>query len=1181
MKNNHYLILFLAAFLVGNIFSQSPNKCSNPAGNVTPPICPIDIAGYYTTTTSVVYVKLNFWVTKPSTGTGVFANNTITDANNYINAWNAIMANLQPPNLNRSPNPAYYWNSKIQFVLNSFQFVTNNAAYSSAPVWNTYNDPAAINLTWGTHPTNNGYGAAMDIPSNQIFMVHSPVNLGQTFGDTTLILHELGHAMGLEHTWAWDYNAIPIADVFPAGSYPSGLPPYATLVDDYWFEDKAHWNIGSLSCAGMTPGINSNNIMGYNFDCRRYLSPKQLGKIHYHLSNDLSKVVQNPSCASDNSNININTNTIYGNPLLQINGNLTVKAGYKLTISGTLRMRENAKIIVEQGAKLVITSCGVIESSCGKLWDGIEVWGNSGQDQSINGTTNMPNYQGMVDINGGTIKDAKTGIYLAKKVSGSPDLTTTGGIVQSINANYLNNKVGAAFYTYFTNSIILDYHGNRSYFKNDHFTYNSSYKGDASNLAFAHITGSEIANVRVYGCTFLGNNNDGFNTVPFQNPLNAYGIYGIDSRFIIKDFCLNPINATTCNGTPARNTFTGFATSIYLTNATTSYASTIDHATFNNDGYYPCGQIYLNNIVGVQILNNSFIFGGTNSLAAPNYGLYLNGCDGYLVQNNDFSATAIKTAGIYVNNSGTNPNSIYNNTFNSLQQPIWAISVNYNQQTGVGLVMNCNDFFSSVYNIGVEKSGRVCGNCINNYGVATTQGVYNILNDQTSVRNKYYSVACNTGAENKYYISIPTSFAITTHGSYNGSQWHPTPQTNASCSNATELVDIVGTNPPNSSLKSIYCPVSNTPSFGSRLLSGTQLAAHRLNRQAFIDSIAAMRDGGNTQQLINTILISGNQNTLKDLLLAKPFLSDSVIITYFKRTNVPAQNLKDVYDKNYPLSPVLWNKILNLNIASSALNYMQVKQVENKLSKHSILKAQLELVQREIGLIHHAAMRDYLNMENGAQYDSILSILATNELPKAKYTRIGLLIAAKRYAAATVAINSLRNETPKNNTFCDLQEIALNISQNPSGISLLKNNQGIKNQLLLESSKDDFLTGGIAIALLEKIYGFQVAEERIEPINASTSNKTIFNEENNLTAISLSDNIKIYPNPAKDQLFVESEGDENAEIQLTDLTGKVVLKQNCVQSCVIQLSTLQNGIYLVNLYKQSRLISTKKIVIIK
>ena len=1016
---------------------------------------------------------------------------------------NSALASLEQPNLNRSPNPPYYWLSKIELVLNNFQFITNNNTYTNSPnsIWNTspFNDPNAINLVWGTHPTINGYGQG-SFDNKQVVMTHSPAPLGQGLGNIGLVIHEIGHVLGLDHTWAL-HPSSTFTNIIVLPSNPNGTPPTPTLVDDYWFEDTLHWNKFSNGCGDSLKPFTSNNIMGYNFGCRSYFSPEQLGQMHYHLSNSRVCFVQNPSCTSNNSNTNITSNTIYTGALQQPLGNIVIKPGFKLTISGTVRMRENAKIIVEQGGKLIITSCGRLESFCGKLWEGIEVWGNSTKDQYVDPSTGMPTFQGMVDIDGGTIKDAKTGIYLAKKVNGNPDLSTTGGIVHSINASFINNQVGVDFYTYFTNSIILEEHGNRSYFKNNHFKFDQEYRGGASALPFAHIKGNEIANVKVYGCDFLGVNDGG--TTFISNPLIAYGIYGIDSKFIIKDFCPNPINPSTCNSATIRNVFTGLTTSIYLSNSVTTYASIIDHASFNNDGYYQCGQIYANNILGLQIIHNSFIVGAAAAITTPNYCLYLNICDGYQIENNTFfstSSNSYKTAGIYVNNSGTNPNSIYNNTFSSLKQPIWATNVNHDQTSGLGLVINCNDFNSSEYNIGVERSGRLCGTCINNVGIAVTQGFFTPGNNLTSVRNKYNGSNCTAGAENKFYINTSNSFAVTSHGSFFGNQWHPIPQTSSSCSNALELFDNIGSTAPTGA-KASYCPPnqSSASTFGSRLIPASLLAAHRANKKAFLDSIALLPGGG--------------------------------------------------------------------------------KQNGNKSAKYNTLKAQLELSEREIGLIHHRTIQNYLNYDNGMQYDSILSILATGELPKAKFTKIGVLIASKNHSAAQTAINALRNENSAYNKFCDLQEMALSISQNPAELNNLKNNQTVKNQLLLEANKADFLTEGLSIGLLVKIYNIQFIEERMEPTTQNSGSRLLNSQADG--SVLLSDNIRMYPNPAKDQLFIESSDEENSEIQLTDLTGKVILKETCTINCIISLNTLQNGIYLVNLYKQNSLVSTKKIVVIK
>src|SRR5690606_1914366 len=87
--------------------------------------------------------------------------------------------------------------------------------------------------------------------------------------------------------------------------------------------------------------------------------------------------------------------------------------------------------------------------------------------------------------------------------------------------------------------------------------------------------------------------------------------------------------------------------------------------------------IYLNNMEPpVVILNNIDV--GMN-LAHPlfySYGLYLNNCSGYTVENNDFTTTHNGYVGVYVNNSGTAANEVYRNDFSNLVVGSQAASTN-------------------------------------------------------------------------------------------------------------------------------------------------------------------------------------------------------------------------------------------------------------------------------------------------------------------------------------------------------------------------------------------------------------------------------------------------------------------------------------------------------------------------
>ncbi len=71
-------------------------------------------------------------------------------------------------------------------------------------------------------------------------------------------------------------------------------------------------------------------------------------------------------------------------------------------------------------------------------------------------------------------------------------------------------------------------------------------------------------------------------------------------------------------------------------------------------------------------------------------------------------------------------------------------------------------------------------------------------------------------------------------------------------------------------------------------------------------------------------------------------------------------------------------------------------------------------------------------------------------------------------------------------------------------------------------------------------------------------------------------NFNVYPNPVKDILVVEV--DNNTDITISDMTGKVVYKENCTNGVNrINMTDLSSGIYFVSVLNNDRII-TKKVV---
>jgi hypothetical protein len=155
------------------------------------------------------------------------------------------------------------------------------------------------------------------------------------YATAQLTAHELGHCIGLRHTNTPQFSDLPRKDKF-----------------------------GWVNCNSNNV---SNNIMGYNL-CRNYLSPMQIGHIHYRYStiNELSLTTNN--LMSNSSKIVIKKNTNWDKNILS-KGTVIVKKNKTLTVSKNLLMPKNGVVILEKNSKIIVDGGRIYSPS--KNWNGI------------------------------------------------------------------------------------------------------------------------------------------------------------------------------------------------------------------------------------------------------------------------------------------------------------------------------------------------------------------------------------------------------------------------------------------------------------------------------------------------------------------------------------------------------------------------------------------------------------------------------------------------------------------------------------------------------------------------------------------------------------------------------------------------------------------------------------------
>lgn len=72
-------------------------------------------------------------------------------------------------------------------------------------------------------------------------------------------------------------------------------------------------------------------------------------------------------------------------------------------------------------------------------------------------------------------------------------------------------------------------------------------------------------------------------------------------------------------------------------------------------------------------------------------------------------------------------------------------------------------------------------------------------------------------------------------------------------------------------------------------------------------------------------------------------------------------------------------------------------------------------------------------------------------------------------------------------------------------------------------------------------------------------------------------NVSLYPNPAKNELFIEVGHVSNTKLEVLDLNGKTVVNQSLNANNTIDTSTLTNGIYIFTVTSNEGSVSTKVI----
>ncbi len=826
-----------------------------------------------------------------------------------------------------------------------------------------------------------------------------------------------------------------------------------------------------------------------------------------------------------------------------------VMSGGLLIIEDIINMPSGGKIIIEQGGKLVLDG-GTLTNGCGETWQGIEVWGNPSATQTAAN-------QGTLEIiNGGTIEYAVVAVHVGKEGNTS----FGGGIVDATNGNFNDNDIGVWFdpYSYTTN--------NASGFTNCKFDYTLTLNGEST---FTHVKLNDVHHVDFAKCEFTNNSN-------YDH--RGYGIYSTNSIFNVEGDC------ATYSGTDCiewdYGIFENLNYGVYATASNTTDLADIRHTKFieNHHG------IYLSGMTLPRVTSDSLFIDKTATL--DGYGLYLDGCRLYWVEDNYFEGTGTSLPigiGVYVNESGDDANEIYLNVFDYVEYAVIAKGENRDDRRHeTGLQILCNDYNNTDFDETIIYDGT--NDPPEDYeGIASRQG-----NNATGVEDM---------AGNIFYYNTTTS------GDYDdinneSNHFYYYYSTNANNLPVEPLDYTTGTVTKVPKTTSLWtyddgCPSTISSGGGG---GGTEgLRSAMADAQSDIEAteavLQALVDGGDTEALNAEVESSTPPEAAQvynELMAESPNLSETVVeSTIEKEEVIPNAMLRDVMVAN----PHTATSLQLLDMLDDRDNPMPAYMKAQILAGRSItsLKAELEgdlavHTKRKAKAMNQIA-RYFGNMpQEPAATDSLLALYQDDLSLSSHYMQAWLHLQAGQYQAGQSVVTAIPttftltdDETAEYQNMQLLYTMLKSLLQAVNSIDVLSTAQVSQLQSMVadETGFASVYARNILLALGESDY-----EEPVILPNRlkSTAAEEAYNELLNTPAPKM---LEVYPNPGKDFVILGYQLDKESQgmIEIRDISGTLMQSipfKGMQDQLTLVTTNWSPGIYVLSLVVGDKVLETTK-----
>ncbi len=587
--------------------------------------------------------------------------------------------------------------------------------------------------------------------------------------------------------------------------------------------------------------------------------------------------------------------------------------------------------------------------------------------------------------------------------------------------------------------------------------------------------------------------------------------------------------------------------------------------------------IYLSALDNAEITSNEFSL----RFSTDSYGLYLNECTGYHVEENTFTSEnylSVDRFGIIVNYSGQNVDEIYRNNFNHINTGINIQDENRNSK-GEGLHIRCNLFEDTYYDIKVlpaEKDGTYLG-------IAEEQGADTQEPTDMAGNNFYYNYTIDDDDLDNEPLCLDFNYYYPSQADYPN----------------LEPIDYSASVYVTSISYPIYDPWIFDDGCPSKLeSSGGGIPTEELEAtEQSIDSLqsilVSLVDEGDTESLVDEVETSTSSQTMdiyNQLLNASPYLSDTVVSTSIENEELlPNAMVRDIMVANTHTSKSekLMAKLDERNVSMPGYMKAEILQGKDSLSTKENIEAALSSHRVKKHTIINSIQRQYLfdTINPLSSSDSLVNLYINDDILLSKYKLAFTRLKRKEYTEGSNLLTNIPyNFSLNDNEFNEYQSLVEYYD-----ILLQADTGNINSDSALSNEFLDIYNSGYGIA---KAYArnYLIHHDSIiynEPIAHSNPIKSTDAEEitNQQLANDKPQFIKIMPNPANDYIIIEYQQEIEGEaiINIIDLNGNLKKEIHIISLMgqeIIKTDKWVPGVYIASIIVNNKKLQSLKFSIV-